>query len=957
MKRLIGCVFVAAALVALISPAWAITGRVVDNRGRPLRGVSVIVSDGNLMDTHVYRTNGKGEYTISYAKTAMVPEEYRKRKVTVRVLDRRGKPAVGATVRMSTRGGEKTVTVRTDSKGGFRYVSRATPSRLMYSVKVVDRRGKPLPKARLRSTEEAKAGRPDLVVDAKGAYSMKLPQEAFGGSDIWLRVSVDGYAYDAEHAAANQKAPIVITLRPEMKLKGRVVDERGAPIAGASVGVNNVYGSVRGRGAGYNASAWGLPQPNDWQVRSAKDGSFAIRHLPRTEGFEYISITMDVSAKGRARISKSLDLDALKKPLKVTLPREAKLVGTVHIPETEGGVHFFAPLSLRIGGPQGSEDYRSINMDDKGNFRMSELPPGKATLALETGGVTFENGHPARAGEPMPWTLTAQQIELKAGETTKLHLTATRGALVKGVALNKATGKPLAFAELYVKDSGNLEGYMGNTATDKQGRFAFRSPAGEVAVTLSSATGDKGERLSFFGGSDETDQPRETFKVEEGKDQNDVKLSFDLTQSDHGGGGLSSDIYNAKIPSDFALRPGTYQLAWDPETVTSGDVWFTDYEGKEAMSRMAKLPALVSTKPKYSAYRIDGTDDSGLLLIVLDKSDPKGKWYDTAYVDLNRNSDLTDDQPIKFTPKASHNSKSEWLAIPSHQGPKDGGMNYPVQVRLDISNWTPNDSNLQLERKGAWSGAVDSSKGRVPVMLLDSNNNGVFGDSVKIKEDLDYDSSGDYVCIDTIGLGRIVPRTFGPQAVQLCEVSKVGSRFYRIQTNAGSEVTIAPYEGQTGQIVARGGKLNGFKMGIERLTATSKTGYYNFDNYKGEPVSLPVGTYKIFCQGGLDVRDMKKKGQRKLEASLETYPNVALNVGRLTPLTFGGTISWAVDPGKSEITLTQGKEEKVYWLKDMKADGFRLRGFNDGRGDYSAKVRFADPQTGKNLWTTNVGYT
>ncbi len=268
-----------------------------------------------------------------------------------------------------------------------------------------------------------------------------------------------------------------IPLTPGMRLRGRVVDVEGAPVAGATVSVET---DDRG-----STSAISLLGANN-RVVSDAEGRFVLSSLPRAK-----TATVLATHPGYpSYASRVLDLrdGVIDAPLTLRLGAACRLTGRAFGadggPAGEKLVEFLprmpVPLRLRTRrkrGMQGAD--RRTRTDADGRFRLDDLAAGRYATRVDG-----------------RW---AQRVELEPGETKEIELRPAREAVIEGVTVDD-DGNPLSLVtvaarrqapvgapELPEGDSGNRRGSSG-----RDGRFRLVVPAGST-YTLSAWRWEYGE--------------------------------------------------------------------------------------------------------------------------------------------------------------------------------------------------------------------------------------------------------------------------------------------------------------------------------------------------------------------------------------------------------------------------------------------------------------------------------
>ena len=319
--------------------------------------------------------------------------------------------------------------------------------------------------------------------------------------------------------------------------------------------------------------------------------------------------------------------------------------------------------------------------------------------------------------EPREWVTSPVDVELVPGKPNRVEVVATRGALIQGKVIHKDTEEPASSGSLNITHSGLApEDSPLRARLNDKGEFTARVPAGKVTVSLSYCR--IGDESISFDYPEETDTPPPSVSrvVADAQVVSDVVLRVTPPV-------LLYKASNRPVPAGFTVTPGTYDLIWDPNANASGDAWaITKYRDDKAKSRILKLPPLKSTKPLCCAFQLDSEEDDGLLYAVFDESKGTGRGYDTAYVDTNRNRDLSGETPITWKQK-SH-ATTPWQLVSARQGRGPDSSKHPLRVRWRLDSSRP----YRMERRGAWRGKLRSSSGRIDVILLDWNANGAYNE-------------------------------------------------------------------------------------------------------------------------------------------------------------------------------------------------------------------------------------
>lgn len=803
------------------------------------------------------------------------------------------------------------------------------------SGKVVDPNGKPIAKAKVYVTDYKSSPPKNTIVytDKDGKFTVK-------GDSLSIIAVADRYTYGSNYSRPSNEE-MVITLWPENKLRGAVVDENGKPVAGAKVKCRDLNAS-RDDGRYFQMN---MPGGDDsiGQVITGPDGAFTLLHLPSPDDFRWVSGTLTVSADGRALVNKYLQIEDLKKSLTITDPVECVLEGTLSLPGKSGPAPKGTPIMVQVFRAGSGWETRGCNVGDDGKFRLAQLPPGKVNVML---------GYPA--GKPGPdgrwvlskwdWALPAKiGVELTSAQPARVDLVLTPGAIVTGKVLNKSDDKPIKGAQVVVQHPGRPAGGPSETLeTNDNGEFSARVAAGSATVLVESFR--DGDSYVYF---QEQERPGVTVQVTDGADKSDVVVKVSPSDSSNN----AYAVANRPIPDDFALTPGTYGLNWDPELDCRGSSPMrSPVDWATIKSRLKGLPRLVSKNVMGYAYPLDGPGEQGMVAVAVDESGGTGKGYDTLYVDTNRNADLSDEKPIRFSaPSGNYQvTYTDWVSVASHQGPADAEhASNPISFRLQV--YRSGDSLIfYAMKRGGWRGTLDSTKGKIECVLSDSNSNGIYGDLADgASKNLKL---GDYLYADTNGCGRVLLLGYGSHSIMLCNVSKVGKNFYRITSDQiGNTITVAPYDGQMGDLLVKGDNIQGAGAVTKRLIVQGANGYYDFSNLEG-PARLPVGDYRIaYC----DMEMKTDKGTLPFSCTFDAP--VSIKPDQQTAFAVSGDLSLAIDPDTSRMAVKPGQSATLNWSIKI-GDKVTLNSIGDRTAASAPKVSFYD-STGKLIKTTTAGYT
>lgn len=821
---------------------------------------------------------------------------------------------------------------------------------------VVDGKGKPVRNAQVvgvtymigKSGWDSMPGSTKASVDSTGHFTFKPKAKSDVGYYVVV-ATADGFACGSASFRAEdpkREDELKITLKPGYTLKGKVVDENGKPLSGAKVAVEGCYGYGSG-GPGDNipGNVAGI-----LESISGKDGKFTISRLLKPSNYQQFYVSLSASKKGRAMVQKSFNVhdstDEISGGVTIKQPVECSAQGVLYLPGKVGTAPAGVSIAALVPSQYGWQP-RMCTTDKNGKFHLDALPPGKTTIVLgPTGYKMDKDGKRVRADE-QPWVLAAVVTDLKPKQLANLQLVAEPGAVIKGRVVTKK-GDVAKQAALVINDrcspKGGLEREWHTIVADDKGEFTTRVASGDVGVAV------QRWQNNWFN-SDE--MPKVELKVADGEDKADIALTIDPAEQQ--ASRIDYQKSSKEIPNDFELKPGTYELAWDAGVDCSDAAQsYSMMDDAKIKSTLKGAPKLASTKAKYFACRFDGSGDDGCLVVILDESKGTGKGYDTAYVDVDRNWDLSDDKPITFaTPKSYRQIYTDEFSMPLRQR-EDGGKvsERAVQARLTIYGDGSNYIQATVTRKGAWKGTVDSSKGKIECAVIDTSCNGISGEAEQFKDDGNPSNEGDYIFFDTNGAGGVIPYPYGSHGAMLYRVTKVGSKFYNITVNnLGDKVTIAPYTGEMGTLLVRGTNIQGLKASADSLAATSTCGNYSVQNCGGKEVSLPVGKYHVNSCALI----VKSADSRKLSMGCQLNSAVDVKPNAKSTVDIGGKLSMAIDPDQKVLTWTPGTNT-LTWVITL-GYNVTLNSIGDRNNSSNTPIVKFFNNKGKLVYTAKTNYT
>ena len=684
-----------------------------------------------------------------------------------------------------------------------------------------------------------------VSTDSAGRFSFTREKKSDDGQYL-LYVFADGYCFESTRIPFTQEENVVLTLSPEYVVKGRVVDEAGAPVSGATVEMAALGASrIDGRSLGFGGSF-----PDRFLIRatSGNDGSFELKQMPGPE-WRVLFVVLRTVKSGHARTE--AEFKDIQKTITIALPHECTLNGTVLLPD-ESAAPQGTPLTLSVQGPKGPE-YISIYVDRVGRFSRSGLRPGQYVVSLGQNYWYSQTPWGQAVAHPqLKWAMAPKVVDLKYPGTADATFVMSRGAVVEGRAVDRVTLEPISGAVVFARPERSPDiALRTGSVTGVVGEFSLRVPAGKVVLAMQMPP-----RTKTSVASPAEEMPLVSLVVRDGETRSDVLLRISGSDSVRQ---LNDDGQMASVKpatEDLQLKPGTYGLRWDSEVVLTDGSAPPARITAELRARVRRMPRLVSKTPVFAALRFDGAGDNGILVAALDESKGTGTGWDTAYLDVNRNWDLSDDRPVTW--KASGERRyatSTWAVAQARVGLLGQKPTYKsMAVALDV-HWA-GGLYLCLIRKGAWRCQVDSNKGPLDCILADMNRNGIWGDpeigqlNTGSTERLysihwRFEATGDFLFIDNNGYGSTLTGWASPHGIRLHSWTRVNGRYYAVRVSRTEKaLTILPAQPSLSKLSVYSTDFGGKPGRSGRIMLRGEQGVYEIET-KGEPVELPEGKWQI----------------------------------------------------------------------------------------------------------------
>ncbi len=346
---------------------------------------------------------------------------------------------------------------------------------------------------RTNSSDWSELGITESTTDAAGKYTFTIPPDQLKQRDLYIMFDLRHPEYAPRHCGSYSYAMIRENLEvgsepwftklkmvPGSRISGRVVDERGKPVAGAQL-----------RGESLDPSA-GDSSPDDlvgtssakavsneegrFEIQVTRDGTAGLLIVPLDHCMKHIDVGSKRGDLGDIVLSPGLSihglvLDATGRPL-------------------EGLWVNLTPVNAEREASY--EEKRSSKSDDRGEFRTRPLSPGKYSVEVETkatGAIEkakYANFHNA----PPPALFLKQVIEVAEGVDTPFVIQAVPHVLVRGRFFN-SKGEPRASHQQNLWARMNDEPVFANsTVPGEDGWFEFKVPRGAEDVQVALRTNE-----------------------------------------------------------------------------------------------------------------------------------------------------------------------------------------------------------------------------------------------------------------------------------------------------------------------------------------------------------------------------------------------------------------------------------------------------------------------------------
>jgi len=455
-----------------LEPGGSVSGLVTDQSGAPLPETTVFTGSDQGFD-HA-KTDEDGRYQLDSAplgeevQVFFSKPDFRREMASVSLTAEQRKATLNMTL----------IADSVDVQG------------LRVSGVVRDELGQPIAEARISAGQFLQ--RASAATDREGRFELVVPEEGF--QDPKLLAEATGYAPKSISVVGDIAAePLEIALAPGHRLSGRVVDETGAPVAGAEIRVIDSSSFLRLFGG-------------DAAAETGPDGRFALDSLPPAP-------LLTVGAEGFSFLMHQPEVE--RDDVEFTLPGPGVIFGNVSLKDSGEPVAAFRiklkrrPAEmLTLQPPAFVSPFHEAGLDFKnkdGSFRIEGLnaggvcdlvlsAPDQPEKIIERVAIRSEAD-----AEPLRIELEPSGLRL-AGVVRGLRGRPVAGAevtLAVSQATNRVAMSRIGWSLVDRTDAGGGLLAKRQAKTDARGRFAFdKTPEGHPLDLFIRADGFGRQRLS-----------------------------------------------------------------------------------------------------------------------------------------------------------------------------------------------------------------------------------------------------------------------------------------------------------------------------------------------------------------------------------------------------------------------------------------------------------------------------
>ena len=313
----------------------------------------------------------------------------------------------------------------------------------------------------------------------------------------------------------------------------------------------------------------------------------------------------------------------------------------------------------------------------------------------------------------------------------------------------------------------------------------------------------------------------------------------------------------------------------------------------QATTRPAKKlvaqPEYYSKRPMYGVFQF-GTEKNAKLIMVLDESKGTRTGYDTLYVDVNGNLDLTDD--AKLSAKPSENEENRHFAFPLVElKVKYGEKELPYHVKIETYNY----GNVDFRVNTACYTKGDISLGgkKYAAAFLDGTGNGLFNDLFVTPKGMGGNqlyAKGDGLVIDLNNDSKFDrDNGQGSEAFPLGKYLSWGKKCYEITPDpTGRSYTLVKSKAKCGTVTLETQESSAILLSPDGALRVM-----------GKSTVVPEGSYRFYACS-LEAKDGEGQLWRAIGNGQIKQPPVVVTAKKATPLAVGAPLTAEVTVNKSE---------------------------------------------------------
>jgi hypothetical protein len=318
-------------------------------------------------------------------------------------------------------------------------------------------------------------------------------------------------------------------------------------------------------------------------------------------------------------------------------------------------------------------------------------------------------------------------------------------------------------------------------------------------------------------------------------------------------------------------------------------------------------PKLASDAPVYGNLQFMRSErsDSGILFAI-DESKGTGKGYDTIYLDLDGNGDLSHVQGCVGAKEDEvggalvfHSSAT--IPITRIAQSSSSKNSVAIDIVLLANDGKPVFAESVL--RGCFVGEVDSSAGKIPFKLIDNGN--MRYDAASSLLNPDNEQQGDSVAFDWGKNGAFD----SPMMIDysLSGAVNVGGKLYELRSDAdGSKLEVRTYTGPTARLGVKLVKVGTVQKDDADVEIAGKNATYQ-TQLGAPPILVPAGIYRVdnmFLSAG------KGRGDRWNMSYSQKKPLV-LPQGKTLVIPVGGDLIMSIAPGSQQVVANAGSQVSV----------------------------------------------